>query len=146
MQLNGNISLINRHSHFPKFLLPLAFAISLSAQSPTTPPKITDVMVMLTVKPGIARDRIAAVMPEEVRATVRLYLAGKIRQWYSRGDGRGVMFIMDCQDVAEAQSLMEQLPLAKEKLADYEFTTLAPLAPLNALLGVAPVASTPTTR
>jgi len=29
------------------------------------------------------------VMPAEIRATVKLYLDGKIRQWYSRGDGRG---------------------------------------------------------
>jgi hypothetical protein len=95
---------------------------------------------MLTVKPGVAREQITKVMPEEVRATVRLYLAGKIRQWYSRSDGKGVVFILDCRDVAEAQSVMEQLPLAKEKLADYEFTAMTPLAPLGALLGNPPAA------
>ena len=29
-----------------------------------------------------------AVIPEEIRAIVKLYLDGKIRQWYSRGDGK----------------------------------------------------------
>ena len=122
-------------------LLPIllaAIALPLSAQSPTTPAKTTDVLVTLTVKQGITRDQIAKTLPEEVRATVRLYLDGKIRQWYSRSDGKGVVFILDCKDVAEAQALMEQLPLAKEKLADYDYLPLSPLAPLSALLGPPP--------
>jgi len=122
-------------------LLPLllsALALPLSAQSPATPSKTTDVLVTLTVKQGITRDQINKTLPEEVRATVRLYLDGKIRQWYSRSDGKGVVFILDCKDVTEAQALMEQLPLAKEKLADYEFMPLSPLAPLSALLGPPP--------
>ena len=117
--------------------LPLLFAVVLpiAAQPPATPLKTTDVLVMLTVKPGVTRDQIQKVMPEEVRATVRLYLAGRIRQWFSRADGKGVVFILDSKDVAEAKSVMEQLPLSKENLADYEFTAMTPLAPLTALLG-----------
>ncbi|MBZ5602499.1 MAG: hypothetical protein LAO79_09350 [Acidobacteriia bacterium] len=95
-------------------------------------------MVMLTVKPGVAREQVMKVMPEEVRATVRLYLDGRISQWFSRGDGRGVIFILSAKDVAEAKAAMETLPLAKENLMDYEYTPLAPLAPLNYLLGGAP--------
>jgi hypothetical protein len=117
--------------------LPLLFAVVLpiAAQTPATPLKTTDVLVMLTVKPGVTRDQIQKAMPEEVRATVRLYLAGKIRQWFSRADGKGVVFILNSNDVAEAKSVMEQLPLAKENLVDYEFTAMTPLAPLTALLG-----------
>lgn len=97
--------------------------------------KTTDVLVMLTVKPDAPRERLMTVLPEEVRATVRLYLDGKIRQWYSRSDGKGVVFILDCKDTNEARSIMEGLPLSKEKLADFEFTAMAPLAPLGVLLG-----------
>jgi hypothetical protein len=35
---------------------------------------------MLTIKPDIERERVMKVMPDEIRATVRLYLDGKIRQ------------------------------------------------------------------
>jgi hypothetical protein len=119
-------------------LLAIALAAQLAAQPQTTPSKTTEVMVMLTVKPGISREQIAKVLPEEVRATVRLYLDGRIRQWFSRSDGKGVMFILDSKDVAEAAAVMEQLPLAKEKLADYEFTPLSPLAPLSVLLAAPP--------
>jgi len=117
--------------------LPLLIAVVLpiTPQTPAAPLKTTDVLVMLTVKPGVTRDQIQKVMPEEVRATVRLYLAGRIRQWFSRADGKGVVFILDSKDVAEAKSVMEQLPLSKENLADYEFTAMTPLAPLTALLG-----------
>ena len=117
----------------------LVLATCLAAQAPAPPqPKTTEVLVMLTVKPGIAREQILKVMPDEVRATVRLYLDGKIRQWYSRSDGRGVVFLLDCQDVAEAKAVMESLPLSKEALADYEYTALAPLGPLRLLLNGGP--------
>ena len=96
--------------------------------------KTTDVLVMLTVKPGIAREQVLKVMPQEVRDTVGLYLDGKIRQWFSRGDGRGVVFILNAKDTAEARAIMEQLPLSKQNLVDLEFTPLAPLAPLRYLL------------
>lgn len=117
--------------------VPLLFgaALPMTAQAPATALKTTDVLVMLTVKAGVTRDQIQKVMPEEVRATVRLYLEGKIRQWFSRADGKGVIFILDSKDVAEAQSVMGGLPLAKENLVDYEYTAMTPLAPLSTLLG-----------
>jgi len=43
------------------------------------------------------------IMPAEIRATVPLYLDGKIQQWFTRGDGRGVIFLLNCKDVAEAR-------------------------------------------
>lgn len=78
------------------------------------------------------------VMPEEVRATVRLYLDGKIQQWYGRGDGKGVVFILDVKQVSEAESLMSELPLAKAKFVDDEYMPIGPLTPLGMLLGTAP--------
>jgi hypothetical protein len=77
-------------------------------------------------------------IPAEIRATVGLYLNGKIRQWFSRGDGRGVVFILDTKDVAEAHALIDGLPLSKENLMDHDFIPIGPLMPLGALLGGAP--------
>jgi hypothetical protein len=37
------------------------------------------------------------IIPSEIRETVKLYLDGKIRQWYSRGDGKGVIFLIDAK-------------------------------------------------
>jgi hypothetical protein len=46
---------------------------------------------------------------------LKLYFDGKIRQWYSRGDGKGVVFL-DAKTEDEARAVMETLPLAKEQL------------------------------
>jgi hypothetical protein len=75
-----------------------------------------------------------AVMPAEIRATVQLYLNGRIREWYSRGDGRGVVFLLDARDVAEAQTIMEGLPLGKENFMDHECIAVGPLLPLRLLM------------
>jgi bifunctional DNA-binding transcriptional regulator/antitoxin component of YhaV-PrlF toxin-antitoxin module len=76
-----------------------------------------------------------AVIPSEVRETVKLYLDGEIHEWYSRGDGRGVIFLVDAKTEDEARALMETLPLAKEQLMDYEYIPVGPLMPLGALIG-----------
>ena len=80
----------------PNALVPDAAAQLPSLQSPSgvPTPKTAEVMVILTAKRGVERQQIMNVMPAEIRATVKLYLDGKIRQWYSRGDGRGVVFFL----------------------------------------------------
>ena len=98
-------------------------------------PKTTEVFVILTPKRGVTPQQIMAVIPLEIRATVNLYLDGKIHEWYSRGDGKGVIFLIDAKTVDEAQAIMETLPLAKEQLMDHEYIPVGPLMPLRALVG-----------
>src|SRR5581483_6218261 len=62
-------------------------------------PKTTEVLVIQTAKQGVTPQQIMAIMPAEIRATVKLYLDGKIRQWYSRGDGKGVVLVIDAKTV-----------------------------------------------
>ena len=78
------------------------------------------------------------VMPAEIRATVRLYLDGEIRQWYSRGDGRGVILVLDVKTVDEAHAIMDTLPLSKVNLMDHEYIPVGPLLPLASLIGESP--------
>jgi peptidyl-tRNA hydrolase len=98
-------------------------------------PKTTEVMVIQTPKQGVTFQQVMAVIPAEIRATVTLYLDGKIRQWYSRGDGKGVIFVVDAKTEDEARAMMETLPLAKEQLMDTEYIPVGPLMPLRALIG-----------
>jgi len=104
------------------------------AQAQAASPTTTGVMVIITVKAGVTREQVTAVMPAEIRQTVQLYLNGKIREWYSRGDGRGVVLLLDTRDVAEAQTIMEGLPLAKQSLMDHEYIAVGPLLPLGLLM------------
>ena len=94
----------------------------------------TGVFAILTAKSGVKREEVMAVMPAEIRATVQLYLAGKIREWYAREDGRGGVFLLNTKDVAEAESVMESLPLAKANMLDHEYIPVGPLKPLGLLL------------
>ena len=98
-------------------------------------PKTTEVIVIQTAKQGVTPDQIMTVMPAEIRATVRLYFDGKIRQWYSRGDGKGVVFLVDAKTEEEARAIVETLPLAKEHLMDEQYIPVGPLMPLRALMG-----------
>lgn len=104
-----------------------------AAQAQVTSPAITGVMVIVGVKEGITRERVMAVMPAEIRQTVQLYLEGRIREWYSRGDGRGVILVLDTKDVAEARAIMEGLPLARQNLVDDQYIPVGPLQPLRFL-------------
>jgi hypothetical protein len=96
-------------------------------------PKTTEVLVILTPRQGVTPQQIMAAIPEEIQATVKLYLDGKIRQWYSRGDGKGVVFLVDAKSEDEARTLMETLPLAKKHLMDHQYIPVGPLMPLKAL-------------
>jgi hypothetical protein len=124
-------------------LLPSASVLAQTLASPQPPSggpslKTTEVMVILTAKQGVTRQQIMNVMPAEIRATVKLYLDGKIRQWYSRSDGQGVVFFLDVKTVDEAHEVMGTLPLSKENLMDHEYIPLGPLMPLAGLIGGAP--------
>jgi len=107
---------------------------SSAAQAQAISPTTSGVIVILTVKAGVTREQVMAVMPAEIRETVQLYLNGKVREWYSRGDGRGAVFLLDTKDVAEAQATMERLPLAKEDIVDHEYIAVGPLLPLRLLM------------
>ena len=105
------------------------------AQTQTSTSTTIGVFALLKAKPGVTREQVMAIMPAEIRATVLLYLDGKIREWYAREDGTGGIFLLNADDVAEAESIMESLPLAKENLLDHEYIPVAPLMPLRLLIG-----------
>ncbi|MGY3511608.1 hypothetical protein [Bradyrhizobium lupini] len=104
------------------------------AQAQAPSPATTGVMVILTVKAGITREQIMAVMPDEIRQTVQLYLNGKVREWYSRSDGRGAVFLLDAKNDAEAHAIMDGLPLARQDLIEHEYIAVGPLMPLRLLM------------
>jgi hypothetical protein len=130
-----------------KFIIPFlvaaipvaAVAQAQSGQAPGASgvvlPKTTEVMVILTAKQGVTRQQIMAIMPSEIRETVKVYLDGKIRQWYSRSDGKGAVFLIDAKTPDEARAVMETLPLSKERLVDHEYIAVGPLMPLMGLMG-----------
>jgi len=74
------------------------FANVQGAAMKTTP--TTKILAIGTINPGFEQSQVFAVLPEEVRETVDLYLDGKIEQWYSLQGKQGVAFIINATDPA----------------------------------------------
>lgn len=79
-------------------------------------------------------EQIKTIFPNEVPDTLRLYLAGKIDQWWARQDQKGPVFLMNVTSVEEARTMLEKLPLGQAKLMEFEYVELSPLTPLHLLL------------
>jgi hypothetical protein len=105
------------------------------AQSATPPTPTTRILAIGTLNPGVDPAAARAILPTEVRETVKLYLNGKIDQWFSLQGRNGVVFILNVTDVAEAHEMLEKLPLGQAHLMSFELTPLGPLNPLRQLLG-----------
>ena len=102
----------------------------------TTP--TTKILAIGTINPGFEQSQVFAVLPEEVRETVDLYLDGKIEQWYSLQEKPGVAFIINVTDPAVAHEMLERLPLGQKHMMSFELIPIGPLNPLRFLQGMQP--------
>jgi hypothetical protein len=116
-------------------LLCLPNAGAAHAQSASPPTPTTRILAIGTLNPGVDPTAARAVLPTEIRETAKLYLDGKIDQWYSLQDRRGVAFILNVTDTAAAHEMLEKLPLGQAHLMTFELIPLGPLNPLRQLLG-----------
>jgi hypothetical protein len=114
-------------------ILGLISPVSSHAQSapPSTP--TTKILAIGELNPGVDPAKASAILPNEVRDTVGLYLDGKIDQWYSLQDRRGVVFILNVTDTAAAHDMLEKLPLGQAHLMSFELIPIGPLNPLRQL-------------
>jgi hypothetical protein len=108
------------------------------AQSATPPTPTTRILAIGTLNPGVDPAAARAILPTEVRETVKLYLNGKIDQWFSLQGRNGVVFILNVTDIAEAHEMLEKLPLGQAHLMSFVLTPLGQLNPLRQLLGTTP--------
>jgi hypothetical protein len=102
---------------------------------PTSTPT-TKILAIGTINPGVDPAKVFAILPNEVRDTVDLYLNGKIDQWYSQQERRGVVFILNVTDPAVARDMLEKLPLGQAHLMSFELIPIGPLNPLRQLQGM----------
>lgn len=74
------------------------------------------------------------IMPKEVPDTLKLYLDGKIEQFWYRQDKPGVIFLMNVESVEQAKATVDALPLVIAGFAKYDLTPVGPLASLGLLI------------
>jgi hypothetical protein len=72
-------------------------------------------------------------MPNEVPATLKLYLEGKIEQFWFR-EKAGPIFLMNVESVEQAKATLDTLPLVASNLMTYELMPVGPLIPLGMLI------------
>lgn len=74
------------------------------------------------------------IFPNEVPATLKLYLSGKIEQFWLRDGMKGAVFLLDVASEEEGSALLGELPFTKEGLHDFELLPVGPLLPLGFLI------------
>ena len=92
------------------------------------------VLAVATINKPLSPEQHQQIMPSEVPATLKLYLDGKIEQFFFRQDKPGVVFLMNVDSVEQAKATIEALPLVTEGHLQYEFMPVGPLAPLGLLI------------
>lgn len=70
----------------------------------------------------------------EVRQSWELYKKDQLREFYSRADGKiGIVFVFECETIAEAEELINTMPMVAASLIEFELIPLAPMKTLEAL-------------
>lgn len=92
------------------------------------------VLAVASIDKPLSPEQRQQIMPSEVPATLKLYLDGKIEQFWFRQDRPGVIFLMNVEAIEEAKAVVESLPLTAGGFAKYELMHVGPLAPLGLLI------------
>ena len=72
-------------------------------------------------------------LPEELAATVKLYLEEKVRTFYFRKDRPGIILVMEADSLESAKTALSTLPLVDLGILDFDFIPIGPLLPLGTL-------------
>jgi hypothetical protein len=83
---------------------------------------------------GVTAEVLEPHLPEELAATIELYLKEKIRTFYFRKDRVGVVFILECENIQEARETLSTLPMVERNLLNFDLIPIGPLMPLGRLL------------
>jgi len=90
------------------------------------------VFAIATINQAIPSPEVRKHLPQEVPATLQLYLDGWIEQFWFR-EKLGRIFLMNVGSVEQAERILGELPLVVDGLMSFELmpvTTLSPLAVL----------------
>ena len=84
-------------------------------------------------KPGVTLDTLRPYLKDEVANVWRLWKAGVVRENYARADVPGVVIVFECASIDEAKRYVEDFPLSKAALIEWDFIGLDAPLPLEFL-------------
>jgi muconolactone delta-isomerase len=61
---------------------------------------------------------------EEASKAWELHMSGDIRELYFRSDEDAAVLVLECEDAAQAKSILSRLPLVQRGLIDFELIPL----------------------
>jgi hypothetical protein len=82
-------------------------------------------------RPGVTMDAIKPYIKEEVANVWRLWKAGIVRENYARLDVSGVVIVFECDSVDEAKRYVEDFPLSKAGLLEWDYIPVGVPLPLE---------------
>lgn len=91
------------------------------------------VMAIAAPKTTLTPELLKEHMPSEVPATLKLYLDGKVEQFWFR-EKAGPIFLMNVESVEQAKATLDTLPLVAAGLMAYDLMPVGPLIPLGRLI------------
>jgi hypothetical protein len=86
------------------------------------------ILAVAKVDPQTTREKIQPHLAAETMHAWKLYKEGTIREMYDRRDRMGVVFVLECDSVADARTSLSELPFVREKLIDFEVIPLGPFS------------------
>ena len=84
---------------------------------------------------GTTPEKLVPHLQNEVKHTLGAYLDGQIRNFWFMAGRRGIVFILESKDEAEARQVLSEFPLAAAGLVDFDTIPLQALKPLGILIG-----------
>lgn len=86
------------------------------------------ILAIARVDRGTTFEKMQPHLEAEVKHAWKLYKEGPVREMYDRQDRSGVVFVLECSNVDEARSNLDELPFVREKLIDFEIIPLEPFS------------------
>jgi hypothetical protein len=84
-------------------------------------------------KPGVTLETVEPYLRDEVSNVWRLWKAGIVRENYARADESGVVIIFECDSVETVRQYLDDFPLSKAGLLEWETIALDAPLPLEFL-------------
>ena len=89
--------------------------------------------------PGVTADKFTLHLKKAEAARVwELYQAGVFRELYFRQDRSDAVVMLECTDIAEANQVLNTLPLVRERLIAFDIIPLVPYPGFSRLFAKEP--------
>jgi hypothetical protein len=93
------------------------------------------ILAISKIQEGATLETMGPHLTDEVKHTLEAYLDGKVRDFWFKVGGMGVVLMLESADEAEARSIIKELPLVAAGFVEFDLIPLQPLKPLGMLIG-----------